>query len=455
MPYRFCALFLGLLISLLADSSRAIEEPSTSQSVSSELLEDPAAKVSEAQRVIRVRIFESVQAADVSGDYYEFREQDPHWPRNLSSNGINVAGSKLTDQLQTKKRTVRVHLLSDSAKSSESASWRVSFKSLKKNFSVNRLLLFGRNLEVNGKRVPERVFFWPREENRFDVIAVVSLEEYLKNVLPWEMPLSWPLEALKAQAIAARSYAVSQSQLRQNRHFDVESTVEDQVFHAKSHPDEKTFEGKLERAVEGTQGQLLLDQNNQILKAYFHADCGGATDESSEVWNATLFVSSKKLLKNGTAKDKSCPMSPWAKWEAKFTFEDLNLKLKSLLPYGEKLAQIKPMKMLNSGRTHTLLLIGSGGGLSLITSEDLRRNLGFNVLKSAKFGIAKEKLGFTFKGKGHGHGVGLCQWGSRQLARKGLGYKKILAHYYPKARLEKPNAPIEISALELSDLAKK
>ncbi len=259
-------------------------------------------------------------------------------------------------------------------------------------------------------------------------ILKVPLESYLMGVLPSEMSLSWPLEALKAQAVAARSFVLSQMQRRQSSNFDVESTHLDQVFRVEHLNYAGPYRKKLLQVLQETKGEVLLEpQKNvsasQIQKTYFHSDCGGSTETSFYVWRTQ-----EPLLQ---VQDSSCPVSQHSKWEIKFSLKTLEEKLN--LP-GIKSLQVTTKTP--SGRNGTILVLLNNGDKELFLADTFRKRLGFNKVKSTYFDLALQNGDYVFSGRGHGHGVGMCQWGARVLAQQGLEYKKILTHYFPLSRLE-------------------
>jgi stage II sporulation protein D len=295
----------------------------------------------------------------------------------------------------------------------------------------------GFNLRLNLKPAPGRLRFVPTQVGSVDVIASLDLEEYVRGVLPSEMPATWPLETLKAQAIAARTYALFRKQIREREQgkYDVESTVMDQVFFAPDLNDESEARAQVDRALEETRGVVLLDHAARPFATYFHADCGGHTEEPSQVWGT-----SERL---GTARDEGCPSSPLAHWSLKLSSQEIAERLQPRK--GLALADIQIASRTPFGRVDSVKLRWNNGSSQILSSHLFRMAIGFDRLRSTRFTIVREsgrEAGLEglagrliFKGLGHGHGVGLCQWGARHLALKGKSYREILAHYYPRATL--------------------
>lgn len=261
------------------------------------------------------------------------------------------------------------------------------------------LLVQGENLRQEATELPNKVLLREGRREQIDVIGVVPLEEYVLAVMASEMPLSWPLETLKAQAVAIRSYTMATLRERRDQPFHVESTILDQVYKKISANHQEALLEKARQAVKETEGVYLLNKKGQYLKAFYHSDCGGRTVLASSVWKQETDMDA------GVAVDASCPHSPSAKWSLsvpKLRFAELMKKF-----------------------------VGD------IRSNEFRALMGFMNLKSTNFEILDREDSVEFVGRGFGHGVGMCQWGSRALGKKGFSYQRILGHYYPLARVKK------------------
>ena len=315
--------------------------------------------------------------------------------------------------------------------------WVISDRDSKKwiaNISARSLELNGTNLRIGLKPMPNQIEVESRGPSSSDVIATLDIETYLKGVLPAEMPASWPLEALKAQAVAARTFAIFRREQRlksDDRDFDLESDVMDQMFRSPLSGDQPLLRN-VDLAIEETKGEILEDQRQNAFATYFHADCGGQTEEAKDVWG-----SGEKL---GTAKDAACPLNPRASWTLKMSSAEMSRRVaKSLGRAADdsklQIASLRTTDHTSSGRAREMLVAWSNGESQSINGNEFRRALGFDELKSTHFSLSHVGPDYIFKGQGYGHGVGLCQWGARQMAKLGQGYQEILNHYYPKARL--------------------
>lgn len=301
--------------------------------------------------------------------------------------------------------------------------WLVNKKALEQNE-----IYFDQVKGLNNS-LPSRLYLIGKKE-RFDVIGFLSLESYLSGVLTSEMPKSWPLEALKAQSVAARSYALAVQSERRTADFHVESSVLDQVY---THQ----VDAKIHQAVLETSGVILLSPEKKILKSFYHADCGGATSEAKNVWGAGVNM--------GRASDSSCPANPKASWSLRMTQKSLFQKIKEKWApeMNLELEELKFSPEPEGERFMSVNFLWSNGVGSQILAQQFREILGFSKLKSTRFDVKQEKGWIEFKGRGYGHGVGLCQWGARNLALKGQDYQQILHHYYPAAEIDK-EAPSQL-----------
>jgi stage II sporulation protein D len=292
-----------------------------------------------------------------------------------------------------------------------------------------RLALVGQNMKLQNRLSPSHLHLVAKGDSLFDVIADLKIDEYLKGVLPSEMPASWPIEALKAQVVASRSYTLFNLEHRQDRKFHLESSVLDQVYHF-SHPAHGLVEAsaKIQQAIEETKGWVLVNHTQQVIPAYFHADCGGRTETAQAVWS--------NGRKTATVRDEFCPLSPNAIWQYEVTREELQKRLSKVLPAPLKgLDRLYLSGRTQSGRVKRVILLDKQDRRREVSAQLLRKALGYNRMKSTLFYVQNRPDKILIYGRGHGHGVGLCQYGTRFLASRGLGFKKILKHYYPNAEL--------------------
>lgn len=251
--------------------------------------------------------------------------------------------------------------------------------------------------------------------NLIQVINVVGLESYLRGVVPAEMQASWPLEALKAQAVAARSYTLYS--LDPERPYDICATVDCQVYGGVSseHPN-------ADRAIAATRG-LVLTYGGNIAQTYYHADSGGFMASSAEVWG--------KGLPYLQAHADVAVSSPHRHWERHL---DPQVMTASLAAYGINLEQVRALRVLTyseSGRVDKMEVLAANGSV-VLKGETLQSLLRAWGLKSTRFEMRGALMA---SGDGWGHGVGMSQYGARSLARSGYPFERILQFYYPGTQM--------------------
>lgn len=306
----------------------------------------------------------------------------------------------------------------------------------------DELWVRGQRLHLAGEPVPYQLQLRGRENGGVDIMARLDMESYLLGVLPAEMPAGWPLEALKAQAVAARSFVI-RSMLEHRRHdYDVDSTIVDQVYkflqEAQSRP---AIKAKVERAVKETRGEVLIDSRRRVLKAYYSADCGCRTEDPRFVWgHADSFQS---------VQDPSCSVRQAKIWNLDFSRAEVLRHLTRALglPSGTELKALHVGGRTPSGRVSSVvasfLLKDQPRATSVImSSKEFRHAFGFRRILSTEFSLQWMGDRMQIRGTGFGHGVGMCQTGAQALAGKGMKYREILQLYYPKAQLWKGKTAI-------------
>lgn len=243
----------------------------------------------------------------------------------------------------------------------------------------------------------------------------VNLEHYLYSVIGAEMSANWPIEALKAQAVAARSYALYQREQRGTRTYDLGDTQGWQVYKGVETEAQSTH-----AAVQATAGQVMV-YNGKIIEAFFHSSSGGHTENVEDVWTEP-----RAYLRGVPDYDRGAPVYEWS--------SNISVSQLSNLIYGVgNVVNLQPEKTTQTGRVIAMRVIGDGGQRT-IDGEDIQKLLG---LKSTRFSIQKANGMFQIYGRGFGHGVGLSQWGAHNLALSGANYQQMLYHYYQNATLAK------------------
>lgn len=280
---------------------------------------------------------------------------------------------------------------------------------------------------------------------KVDAINSVDVEEYLRGVIPYEIGKldSGRIEALKAQAVAARTYAYKHYNSREAQGFDVYADTKDQVY--------KGLEGATpltDAAVKATAGVTMM-YNGEFIIAYYHSTCGGVT-ETLATWNRPnlpYLQSKTDLRQDGTP---FCNESSYMKWERRFTDKEIadlfkkNLSESKAKFVGTSSKDFKIVKEISiknklpSGRISTLAVKTDKGGFEVLTDRTRwlfkKANM---ILPSSFFEVKHEGKEWIVTGTGFGHGVGMCQMGVRARAQAGQSYQEILTHYYPGITLEK------------------
>ena len=261
-----------------------------------------------------------------------------------------------------------------------------------------------------------------RRGNGFLVINRVDVEEYVKGVVPSEVSSTWHPEMLKAQAVAARTYALYQQMLSATREYDVVATVQDQVYRGKQGVDAGIL-----RAVEETRGLVVTYQDAPIYAA-FSSTAAGLTEDAMNVWSKDYPY----------LKGVECPfdlMSPYYQWKSSFKIDTLEQNLRQQGFLVGTIATITPMSFSRGGRVAKLRVLHSGGEL-VLRGEELRKAVGYTIIPSTQFAIESIGRDVVLSGFGAGHAVGMCQWGAKELAELGYPFSTILQYYYPGTELQ-------------------
>lgn len=261
-------------------------------------------------------------------------------------------------------------------------------------------------------------------------VNIVPVDDYLLSVVPEEMPTDWPAEALKAQSVAARSFALKSRGRHAAEGYDLCTTTHCQLY--KGIASEKTASTA---AVRATRGEVLT-YGGQPIEALFHTDSGGMTESSEDVWGSHV-----PYLR--AVRDTPLGTMPWSK-----TMSTADLEQK-LAAKGHAIGRLRAIELTPlavgravgraakdrtaSGRVKAMTVTGTKGSVTL-SGTAWRSLLG---LKSTLFSAKLTKDSVTFTGFGAGHGLGISQWGAERLAETGKSYADILHHYYTGVTLQR------------------
>lgn len=249
------------------------------------------------------------------------------------------------------------------------------------------------------------------------VVNELALEDYLTGLINCEISSAWPMDAIKAQAVIARTYALNRREIRKNAPYHMESTVLDQVYDGCLIEDSRA-----RRGVSETTGEVLTFSGS-IIQAFYHSACGGKTEAAENVWGASL-----PYLKGVDC--QYCLTSASSMWGQKLSLKEIEDKLRMAGYNASGITDVKAGPVNSRGRLKNVLIISARSELSL-TGEQFRKAVGYGVIKSTNFSVRVAGGEASFSGFGSGHGVGLCQWGSKQRAQDGFNYGEILSYYYP------------------------
>lgn len=281
---------------------------------------------------------------------------------------------------------------------------------------------FIKNEEINFQYVSNNFIRVKREKT--NEIDEIPFEEYIVGVLAGEMPASFNLEALKAQAVAARSYALKKMDDNKNKDYDVVDSIKNQVYldeqELKNRWKNKYLENinKIKEAVIETKGEYLT-YDDKIIEAFFFSTSNGKTENCEEV-----FVETLPYLKSvDSSWDKNSPSYNDTK---EYNLNDFYKKLN--LEYNEKL-EINITKYTTTGSVKELIINGK-----TFKGTDVRYKLN---LKSTYFTVKKDGTKVIITTKGNGHGVGMSQYGANGMAKNGYNYDEILKHYYTNVEIKK------------------
>ncbi|MGB8907923.1 MAG: SpoIID/LytB domain-containing protein [Candidatus Cybelea sp.] len=251
------------------------------------------------------------------------------------------------------------------------------------------------------------------------IVDLVDLEGYLYSVVPREMPSSWPVAALEAQSICARTYVLQRSDPR--RAYDLVPSEVDQRYDGLSAETPAAV-----AAVDATAGSVL-SFTGAFAQIAYSSCCGGHTESAFDAWG----TSAPPYLSGVTC--TSCSDSPNYRWQRTLAFDAIGSRLSGSLATLGNLNDVRIAERDGSGRARTIELLTDRGS-TVVSGSAFRRAVGSRALPSlllTDVQRAPDGSGILFAGGGLGHGVGFCQWGARGMALTGRQPSEILAFYFP------------------------
>jgi len=303
-------------------------------------------------------------------------------------------------------------------------------------------------LRLDGVNEPGFVLLRSRSDEgpeKFDVIGVMPIEDYLPGVIVKEMYTWWPREAFDVQAVCARSYALHERDRarRGGKPFDLEASTLDQAYSG------ATTIVAAQNAVNDTRG-VVITERGQLVRAYYSSACGGRAAAAADVWpTGPGFEFNRAAALQGKSREFACEASTLFRWQVTRSDEELSQRLRA---WGRSAGNpVKTMGRLRSVEVERASASGrsaryrvtddkskafslsaeelrvacnqSADGLPPITKES-RVNSG-DVMVEVRAGVVK------ISGRGFGHGVGMCQWCAKGMAEKGQTWREMLAKFYP------------------------
>ncbi len=261
---------------------------------------------------------------------------------------------------------------------------------------------------------------------RCDLVNSIPLEAYITTLLSKEMNGTWPVEALKAQAVAARTYAYERlSKSNSGKLYDLESSEKDQVSGTFFDATEKTLLASRE-----TEGEILIGPSGKISPAFFHSKCGGKTLRPDQVWGG---VEEGYRSVNCTF----CQKTGMKDWNAKLKNTKLvNMVDQVLKKYYSDAIIDQNIRIMPDSLHNSELRLYAGDRLHIVKKSYLRNLAGREVLPSNNFIMSSKNNEIHVEGSGYGHGVGLCQLGALELAKRGYNYRQILSFYFPRHKIK-------------------
>ena len=275
-------------------------------------------------------------------------------------------------------------------------------------------------IELNNIRYRGEIRILQQFDNKFSVIEEIDLESFISGVLGSEMPPSWNDDALRAQAVTARTYAMYKKKVRR-----------DEVYHLDML--ELAYRGmagetpRLNKIVQDTKG-IVMVYNWNIFPAYFHSTCGGHTEDINHVFGKDSIPPLSGVSCN------YCNSTKHSSWSKDISKSDIEKKLREANIYVSNISTVKAINP-GAGNHGARVEIASANGSKEMNANNFRLLVGPNNLLSTAFNSRSNGKSITFSGRGWGHGVGLCQYGAQAMAENGFKWTAIVKYYYPKIEL--------------------
>ena len=279
-----------------------------------------------------------------------------------------------------------------------------------------------RVIRLNGREYEGRLDLLRNADGALAVVNEVPLEDYLVGVLLAESNGRWPREALRAQAIASRTYAAYHRLINAAKPYHIVASTAHQQFAGRV-----VSASPVWTAVQETTGEVLRWEG-ELFPAFYHADSGGYTEDPRTVFAARNLPGLRPVV---------CPFStgsPHFSWTLDLSLADVSEMLRRH-QVGVGTVQSIEVSERTTALRATVVTVHGSSGVTRLRGNDFRRIVGYDTLKSTLFAVAVDGEVARFAGRGYGHGVGMCQWGAKGMAEQGSTARQILDFYYPGAVL--------------------
>ncbi len=388
-----------------------------------------------------------IDSSCLSPDYPQFKVNRRKVRIALQRN-VKTAQFLATENIRLKSSSVSIVFRADniSVKSSRKGMVLLSGSRKFKEVSLPCTLFSTRQEEcvkVNQVRYRGDIVFWDEKDGTFSIINYIDVEQYLRGVVPLEIGKRSEslIEALKAQAVAARTYTYKRMMERRSASFDMTATVQDQVYGG---ADPEYRESDL--AIKDTENLIMICAGS-LVNAYYHSTCGGKTANIEDVWQKPYCSYLRSISDLDSSGQPYCRISPRFSWQEKWTkrlfFDQIQINLTKLYPERKLQGDLKDISIkgfFSCGRVKSCTFSANdwsvdigGDRLRFILLRDTPEK---SILRSANFKILS--LGpdqVLISGTGYGHGVGMCQMGALGRAGAGQSFEEILNAYYSGVNL--------------------
>ncbi|ODS32324.1 MAG: sporulation protein [Candidatus Scalindua rubra] len=277
-------------------------------------------------------------------------------------------------------------------------------------------------VKLNKSKYRGKIILLPHNKDRFSALEEIDIEEYLPGVIESEIPTKWQDDAILAQVVAARSYAIYQRKIKNNAIYHIDKL--DLAYNGSY-----TFQPKTKEIVDKSRGTVMV-YNWELFPGYFHSTCGGHTEDINLVFKL------KSITPLSGVDCGYCNKSKYYNWKKKFGKGEIEKKLNRAKTKVKKIHDLVTEEIGPGGHC-SIIRIKHSRGTKRINANEFRLILGPNKLRSTAFKIKNNGSSLIFEGKGWGHGVGLCQYGTQDMANSGFKWSDILKHYYPGMDLVK------------------